>query len=95
MAPHGQNARELAALVDVGLSPAAALAAATTGAARLLGWDDRVGAIAPGMLADLVGVAGDPLADVSAATRVQFVMKGGEIVRHDAAGVTPACPPAL
>ena len=95
VAPHGQNARELAALVDVGLSPAAALAAATTGAARLLGWDDRVGAIAPGMLADLVGVAGDPLADVSAATRVQFVMKGGEIVRHDAAGVTPACPPAL
>ena len=95
VAPHGQNARELAALVAIGLSPAAALAAATTGAARLLGRDDRVGAIAPGMLADLVAVAGDPLADVSAATRVQFVMKGGAIVRHDAAGVTPACPPAL
>ncbi len=95
VAPHGQNARELAALVEIGLSPAAALTAATTGAARLLGRNDRVGAIAPGMLADVVAVAGDPLADVSAATRVQFVMKGGEIVRHDAAGVSPACPPAM
>jgi imidazolonepropionase-like amidohydrolase len=95
VAPHGQNARELAALVEIGLSPAAALAAATTGAARLLGRDDRVGAIAPGMLADLVAVAGDPLTDASAAARVQFVMKGGHIVRHDAAGVTPACPPAM
>jgi imidazolonepropionase-like amidohydrolase len=51
-------------------------------AAELLGWQDRVGAIEPGRLADLVAVQGDPLEDVDLLTDVDFVMKGGEVVKH-------------
>jgi imidazolonepropionase-like amidohydrolase len=47
------------------------------------GWQDRVGAVEPGKLADLIAVAGDPLADISELERVRFVMKGGEVIRND------------
>lgn len=79
--PHGTNAREFAALVQRGMTPAAALQAATVRAAELCRTPDR-GRIAPGLLADLVAVPGDPLADVTATERVDFVMKGGGIVRR-------------
>jgi imidazolonepropionase-like amidohydrolase len=49
----------------------------------MLGWSDRVGAVEPGDFADLVAVAGDPIADVTELQRVRFVMKGGEVVRND------------
>ncbi|HET6203883.1 MAG TPA: amidohydrolase family protein [Planctomycetota bacterium] len=81
--PHGLNAREFRALVEGGLPPAEALRAATTTAAELLGWEDRIGALEPGKLADAIAVRGNPLADVSALERVVFVMKGGEVVRRD------------
>jgi imidazolonepropionase-like amidohydrolase len=81
--PHGQNARELAIRVQLGQSPMAALVSATRLNAEILGWADRIGTIASGRLADLVGVAGDPLAEVAAVERVVFVMKDGEVQRHD------------
>jgi imidazolonepropionase-like amidohydrolase len=59
--------------------------AVTTNAAEMLGWQDRVGAIEPGKFADLVAVAGDPIADISQLERVQFVMKDGQVVRNDIA----------
>jgi imidazolonepropionase-like amidohydrolase len=58
------------------------LTAATAGNARYFGLNDR-GRIAPGLLADLVAVPGDPVADLTAVTRVRFVMKGGAVVRAD------------
>jgi len=77
---HGRNAEELALLVErAGMSPAEALAAATTGAARLLGLENEVGRIAPGLSADLIAVEGDPLADVGALARVRFVMVRGRV----------------
>jgi imidazolonepropionase-like amidohydrolase len=79
--PHGTNAKELAALAAIGLAPADALRAATAGAAELLGWSDRIGALRAGLLADLIAVDGDPLADLSALERVRFVMKGGAVHR--------------
>lgn len=79
--PHGSNARQLAYLVRWGLTPMQAIQTATTGAADLLGWADRVGAVAPGMYADLVAVSGDPLKDISELERVQFVMKGGVVYK--------------
>jgi len=76
--PHGRNAEEFVILVDtVGMSPAEALASATTGAARLLGMDSEIGRIAPGYSADLIAVSGDPLADVRVLQRVEFAMVRG------------------
>jgi imidazolonepropionase-like amidohydrolase len=63
-----------------GLTPLEAIRAATTAAAELLGSSDDLGAIEPGKFADLIGVQGDPLADIAALRQVQFVMKAGTIV---------------
>ncbi len=81
--PHGDNAREFAVLVSLGLSPLAAIRAATLDAAELLGVDDR-GAIEAGKLADLIAVPGDPLTDVTALERVDFVLHGGRVARSPA-----------
>lgn len=77
--PHGLNAREFSALAQRGMTPARALQCATIYAAELCRTPDR-GRIAVGLLADLVAVPGNPLADLSATERVDFVMKGGAIV---------------
>jgi imidazolonepropionase-like amidohydrolase len=79
--PHGENAKELTALVAHGMTPADAIRSATVVGAEVLGVDDR-GVIEAGKLADLIGVAGDPLADVSLLEDVQWVMKGGEVVNR-------------
>ena len=81
--PHGLNAREFNSMVQAGLSPLAAIQAATVNAADLLGWSDKVGTIEPGRWADLVAVDGDPLQDVRKLEGVKFVMKGGQIVKND------------
>jgi imidazolonepropionase-like amidohydrolase len=80
--PHGLNAHEFAVMVKLGLSPLAAIQAATVNDADLLGWSDRVGTIEAGKFADIVAVDGDPLADVTTLERVKFVMKGGEVVKN-------------
>jgi imidazolonepropionase-like amidohydrolase len=75
---HGRNAQEFAQLVDlVGMSPAEALASATTGAARLLGMESEIGRIAPGYSADLIAVDGDPIADIRRLEHVEFAMVRG------------------
>jgi imidazolonepropionase-like amidohydrolase len=83
--PHGRNAKELLALVDRGMTPLQAIRAATTVAAELIDLDDR-GRLAPGLLADVIAVPGDPLADIGVTEQVRFVMKGGDVFRNDAAG---------
>lgn len=77
---HGENAREMLLMAKAGMANAAVLTAATAGNARYFGLNDR-GRIASGLLADLVAVTGDPLADLTAVTRVQLVMKGGAVVK--------------
>jgi imidazolonepropionase-like amidohydrolase len=72
-------------LHDAGMSSLDVIRAITTNAAEMLGWQDRVGAIEPGKFADLVAVAGDPIADISELERVRFVMKDGQVVRNDLA----------
>jgi imidazolonepropionase-like amidohydrolase len=79
---HGTNALELELMVEYGMSPIAALQAATSVNARLLHREDEFGRIAPGLLADLVAVTGDPSTDIRAVRAVRFVMKGGSIVRQ-------------
>lgn len=76
--PHGENAVEIAAMVERGMTPLAAIQASTINAADLLGTPDR-GRIAVGLLADLVAVAGNPLDDIGALSDVRFVMKSGRV----------------
>ena len=83
--PHGRNAREFGALIRHGMSATAALQSATRDAAKAVGWSDRIGRIAPGLLADVIAVDEDPLADPTALERVTFVMKGGRVHRGPAA----------
>lgn len=79
--PHGDNAKEFAALVSRGMTPIDAIRSATIVAAEVLGVDDR-GQIAPGLLADIIAVPGNPLQDITVMERVSFVMKGGEVVKR-------------
>ena len=78
--PHGMNAHQFATMVKHGMTPIEAIRSATVVAAELLGWRDQVGAIEPGLFADLVAVRGDVLGDVGLLTDVDLVMKGGALV---------------
>lgn len=77
---HGRNADEFELMVANGMTPQTALIAATINAADLLGLADQIGTIAPGKSADIIAVAGDPLADVSVYKNVQFVMARGKVI---------------
>jgi imidazolonepropionase-like amidohydrolase len=79
---HGRNALEPITFVELGVPPAEALQSATLRGAEVLGWDDRIGSVEKGKLADLVAVAGDPLRTIDSLTRVVFVMKAGAVVRR-------------
>jgi imidazolonepropionase-like amidohydrolase len=79
--PHGDNAKEFAALVERGMSPLEAVRSATLHAADLLGLEDR-GVTEPGRLADLVAVRGNPLRRIEAMEEVAFVMKAGEVYKR-------------
>jgi len=70
-------------MVKWGLTPMQAIQAATVSAADLLGWQDKVGSIAPGKMADIVAVSGDPLEDVTLFENVVFVMKGGVVHKNE------------
>lgn len=78
---HGRNADEFELLVKNGMTPMAAIEAATVNAARLLGIEAEAGTIEPGRAADIVAVSGDPLADVTVLKQIGFVMKGGRVFK--------------
>lgn len=80
--PHGWNGKQFFYMVKFGLTPMQAIQSATTSAADLLGWKDRVGSIAAGKLADIVAVSSDPLQNITALENVQFVMKGGVVYKN-------------
>ncbi|HYA89568.1 MAG TPA: amidohydrolase family protein [archaeon] len=76
------EAREFKYYVEYGMTPLQAIRTATSNAAEMLGWSDKIGTVEAGKLADLVAVAGDPLADISELERVQFVMKEGVVYKN-------------
>lgn len=75
--PHGMNAMQFAYMVEWGMTPMEAIRSATSVAARYMGWQDRVGALRPGLYGDLIAVKGDPLEDISVLRQVDVVIKGG------------------
>ena len=78
--PHGDNVRELELMVDYGMTPRAALRAATAGNAAVFELDEHLGSIRAGMLADLVAVLGDPTRNISTLREVMLVIKGGSVI---------------
>jgi imidazolonepropionase-like amidohydrolase len=80
--PHGDNARELAAMVAYGMAPLAAIKSATSVAARVLHMEQQIGGVKAGLFADLVAFDGDPTKDISATRRVKFVMKNGVVYKQ-------------
>ena len=81
--PHGDNAKQFPLMVEYGMKPIQAIRAATTDAAELMGLSDNVGTVEKAHYADIIAVDGDPLADVSALSKVRFVMKDGKVYRND------------
>ncbi len=80
--PHGTQAAEFVWLVKYGMTALAAIQAGTLNGARLLGWQGQIGALKAGYLADVIAVPGDPLADITALQKVEFVMKGGVVYKR-------------
>ncbi len=83
--PHGDNAKQFFYMVKYGMTPMQAIQAATISAADLLGWKNKVGSIKAGKFADIIAVTGDPMNDVTVLTKVDFVMKDGEVVKSSLA----------
>jgi imidazolonepropionase-like amidohydrolase len=81
--PHGTQARELELMVQYGMPAPDVLRADLQHGARLLDWEGQIGELKPGFYADIIAVDGDPLSDISAVTRVRFVMKNGTVFRND------------
>jgi imidazolonepropionase-like amidohydrolase len=88
--PHGLNARQFAYQVRCGQSTLDAIRSATIHAAELLRWDDRVGRIEPGFLADVIAVRGSPLQDIRLLEHIDFVMKDGAVL-HNVAAAGAGC----
>jgi imidazolonepropionase-like amidohydrolase len=87
--PHGMGTRQFATMVEHGMTPMQAVQAATSVAAELMRWEDRVGSIEPGRFADLVAVPGNPLDDPRLLTEPALVMKGGAVVVDRRSGFPP------
>jgi imidazolonepropionase-like amidohydrolase len=88
---HGRNAEEFIDRVrDSGVDPMTAMVSANALAAEAFGLSDQIGAIAPGLQADIIALDGDPLKEITAVRRVVFVMKGGVVYKHVARGAIPA-----
>lgn len=81
--PHGTQTKEFEYMVKFGMTPPQVIRAATSEAAQLMGWQDRIGSVEAGKFADLVAVAGDPIADITELERVKFVMKGGLVFKNE------------
>src|ERR1700729_1734178 len=77
--PHGTQAREYVSMVKYGMTPLAAIQAGISNGAKLLGWQDQIGALKSGYYADIIAVPGDPLKDITALQKVAFVMKSGVV----------------
>lgn len=86
IAPHGTNAQEMVEYVEAGMTPVEALKTATVNAADAAGLKDR-GTLAPGMVADVIALDGDPTADINAVSSVSFVMRDGIVFKRDGAEV--------
>jgi imidazolonepropionase-like amidohydrolase len=82
MLPHGENAKQFRDYIAWGMPPMEAILSATKNAAELLGWSDRIGAVSPGLYADIIATAGNPLDDPTELERVTFVMKGGVVYKQ-------------
>ena len=82
--PHGTQAHEYELMVEYGMKPADVLRAGLMNGAKLLDWAESIGQLKPGFYADIIAVPGNPLTDISTLKQPTFVMKDGDVIRHDA-----------
>ena len=82
VSPHGENAKEFSLMIEAGMSEKDSILSATINAAELLGEENDLGSISRGKFADLIGVSKDPLTDIKVLETVDFVMKGGMVVKQ-------------
>jgi len=80
---HGANAREMVAFTAIGFTNLEAIRAGTISGAELMGWQDRLGSLETGKLADIIAVSGNPLSDIKQVQNVSFVMKGGVVIKDE------------
>lgn len=86
--PFGHNGKQFFYMVKYGLTPMQAIQSATTWAADVMNWSDRIGTVDAGKYADLIAVNGNPLDDITILERIPFVMKGGQVVKDE---ISPSC----
>jgi imidazolonepropionase-like amidohydrolase len=89
--PFGQNGKQFFYMVKYGLSPMQAIQSATTWAADVMNWSDRLGSLDAGKYADLIAVTGNPLDDITILEHVPFVMKGGQVVKDELRSTSIFC----
>lgn len=80
--PHGDNAKQFVVMIERGMAPMDAIKAATSTAARFIGWEEDVGVLAEGRFGDLIAIKGDPLNDIALLQQVAVVIKGGLLFKH-------------
>ena len=80
--PHGENAKQFSIMIEFGMTPMQAIKSATSVAAKYMGWGDEIGSVRKGYYADIIATKKNPLENIAVLENIDFVMKGGEVIKN-------------